>query len=35
MAVLFFFQLVAPENIPPKEIDDNAIFLSEKKIRVE
>ncbi|XP_076097356.1 uncharacterized protein LOC143067745 isoform X4 [Mytilus galloprovincialis] len=28
-------KLVAPENIPPKEIDDNAIFLSEKKIRVE
>ncbi|XP_052105042.1 glutamate-rich protein 6-like isoform X4 [Mytilus californianus] len=28
-------KLVAPENIPPKEIDDNAIFLSEKKIKVE
>ncbi|XP_063430297.1 glutamate-rich protein 6-like isoform X4 [Mytilus trossulus] len=28
-------KLVAPENIPPKEIDDNAIFLSEKKLRVE
>jgi hypothetical protein len=31
----FFLQLVAPENIPPKEIDDNIIFLNEKKIKVE
>lgn len=28
-------KLVAPANIPPPEIDDNLIYLDEKKIRVE